>query len=407
MNHSDAEEEDGGIHSYFDYQILGTSRASVDDDTEQLTPMCQPHQRQKHPSENSSLISRIKQNFSTSPISQFLGNHARTSSGSSEVDHEVDHSSMPQESHTPTRCLSNFRNVFSSSRSNSQSRSNTSSSTCSNSSASSQSIPGRKFSLCASSKQSPLTECLGTPSSQLDSPTLTMSSVADDTPPVTPCLPTEAVIHTVIAGDEGNGQVNSASIKIRDESSVSNDAKKGKEPAPPFVRDATFRDLPSGLYALITLTQPYETLIADISGAVDAKIPEVVEEDNGSEWWGLEYTLELSRKDSRTSDASEETGGEHSKVCVSRFIRAAFDDVSLQSRESWAAIHQGTVPPVYEDTDFHEWQKWHRSLDKMEMKRCKRRTIEFIEESDRQATIFVYEMQARRALELYVRILFP
>lgn len=92
---------------------------------------------------------------------------------------------------------------------------------------------------------------------------------------------------------------------------------------------------------------------------------------------------------------------------VYRVLFAAFDDVSFQSRESWAAIHQGTVPPVYEDTDFHEWQKWHRSLDKMEMKKRKRRTIEFIEESDRQATIFVYEMQARRALELYVRLLFP
>ena len=39
------------------------------------------------------------------------------------------------------------------------------------------------------------------------------------------------------------------------------------------------------------------------------------------------------------------------------------------------------------------------------MKKRKRRTISFIEESDRLANIFVYEMQARRALELYVRLM--
>lgn len=236
MIHSEEEEEDGGIHSYFDCHFTAASRVSVDDDTEQLTPMCQPHQRQKHPSENNTLISRIKQSFSVSPITQFLGNHTRASSISSEVELEVATPSTPQDSQTPTRYLSNFRNVFSSPRSDSHSRSNTSSSACSNSSAASQSITDRKSRFCTSSEQFSLSESLGTPSSQLDSPTLTISSVVDDTPPVTPCLPSEDVSHPGIALDEENGQERSASIKIRDDSSVCGEAKKGKEPAPSFVR---------------------------------------------------------------------------------------------------------------------------------------------------------------------------
>lgn len=36
--------------------------------------------------------------------------------------------------------------------------------------------------------------------------------------------------------------------------------------------------------------------------------------DDTGEWWGLQYTLELSRRDSRASDTSSSTTGEHSKV---------------------------------------------------------------------------------------------
>ena len=79
-------------------------------------------------------------------------------------------------------------------------------------------------------------------------------------------------------------------------------------------------------------------------------------------------------------------------------------DVSIQSRESWAAIHQGVVPHVYEDANFQDWQRWHRALDKMELRRRRKRTIDFIEESEHLASLYLDEMLAQRAIQIHVRL---
>lgn len=66
------------------------------------------------------------------------------------------------------------------------------------------------------------------------------------------------------------------------------------------------------------MVQCYDALIADISSGPPPLVPEEAveqEEDPGEEWYGLEYTLELSRRDRRGSESGDPTsGGEHSKV---------------------------------------------------------------------------------------------
>lgn len=64
--------------------------------------------------------------------------------------------------------------------------------------------------------------------------------------------------------------------------------------------------------------QCHAALIADISNTPPVYVPEEavdLEEDTNEEWYGLEYTLELSRRDRRGSESGEPTSrGEHSKV---------------------------------------------------------------------------------------------
>ncbi|KZT35529.1 hypothetical protein SISSUDRAFT_1121538 [Sistotremastrum suecicum HHB10207 ss-3] len=71
-----------------------------------------------------------------------------------------------------------------------------------------------------------------------------------------------------------------------------------------------------------------------------------VDEADASEWYGLERTLELSRRDRRGSVDDEESIGEFSK-----------------SRESWAVIHGAYIPAGLEEQHYREWRKWHRIVD--------------------------------------------
>ncbi|KAJ7849313.1 hypothetical protein B0H13DRAFT_2674727 [Mycena leptocephala] len=102
----------------------------------------------------------------------------------------------------------------------------------------------------------------------------------------------------------------------------------------------------------------FDVLLADISN--DADGPDallasgdpnadenLLAEDDKDEWYGLEYTLALSTRERRASDTHSFSAGEHSK-----------------SRESWAAIHQGTIHPFFEDEEYYEWKNWHRYLDR-------------------------------------------
>lgn len=52
-------------------------------------------------------------------------------------------------------------------------------------------------------------------------------------------------------------------------------------------------------------------LIADISNETPDSMEEALDKGSDDEWFGLEYTIELSKRDRRGSETS---AGEHSKV---------------------------------------------------------------------------------------------
>ncbi|KAH7916112.1 hypothetical protein BJ138DRAFT_686734 [Hygrophoropsis aurantiaca] len=102
-------------------------------------------------------------------------------------------------------------------------------------------------------------------------------------------------------------------------------------------------------------------------------------DDSGDEWCGLEYTLEISRKDLRPSESNAPSIGEYSK-----------------SRESWALIHQGAVDPYFEDQEYYRWKRWHRYLEKEEGRRKKKLASAYTDSCDELAWIFTEEVKTRR-----------
>ena len=112
----------------------------------------------------------------------------------------------------------------------------------------------------------------------------------------------------------------------------------------------------------------------------------------------------MSRRYSYHSETSSNATGEHSKVYLSDMFSLLNPNFChFQSRESWDAIHQGSVPSHVEDANFCEWQKWHHYLEKNEVKRRRKRTMDFLQESNRSADLYLDEIYARRAIEVYVR----
>lgn len=67
----------------------------------------------------------------------------------------------------------------------------------------------------------------------------------------------------------------------------------------------------------------------------------------------------------------------------------------LQSHESWAVIHQGTVPPVQEDEDFCHWQRWHRYLDDEDEMRKIEKVSTFAAMAEEFAYCYVEEVKTR------------
>ncbi|KAG6888634.1 hypothetical protein C0995_006878 [Termitomyces sp. Mi166 len=107
--------------------------------------------------------------------------------------------------------------------------------------------------------------------------------------------------------------------------------------------------------------------------------PPVAVHDDRDEWYGLEYTLELSYRERLPSDTK--SAGEHSK-----------------SRESWAAIHRGTIHPFLEDEDYYQWKNWHRYLDRQDERKKHKRGLEFKARSKDLAWLYVDEMHTRDLL---------
>ncbi|KAJ3777057.1 hypothetical protein FB446DRAFT_769339 [Lentinula raphanica] len=105
--------------------------------------------------------------------------------------------------------------------------------------------------------------------------------------------------------------------------------------------------------------------------------------DTAGEWYGLEYTLELSCKERHASEtyAWDANMGESSR-----------------SHESWAALRRGTIHPFFEDEDYHQWKNWHKHLDREEERRRFRRRLEFEARSKDLAWYYLNEMRTREVM---------
>lgn len=117
--------------------------------------------------------------------------------------------------------------------------------------------------------------------------------------------------------------------------------------------------------------------------------------DDSREWYGLEYTLELSCRERRASECIDScSAGEHSKVC-----RITSDHIVThgftQSRQSWAVMHLGTVDPYHEEEAYRCWRKWHRYLDHQEERRKHRKAFDFLKQSEEMSWCYMNEMKIR------------
>ncbi|KAJ7229119.1 hypothetical protein GGX14DRAFT_539045 [Mycena pura] len=157
-----------------------------------------------------------------------------------------------------------------------------------------------------------------------------------------------------LSAEDGEGYTRPLSLEI----------KEGKKPARPINYDALLADLPSD---------------ADGADALSLDLGEDFRPgDDKDEWYGLEYTLQLSTRERHASETHAFSAGEHSK-----------------SRESWAAIHQGMVHPFFEEEEFHCWKNWHNYLDRQDEKRRHRRGRAFRAQAKELALMHADEVHIR------------
>ncbi|KAF8211612.1 hypothetical protein K438DRAFT_1807604 [Mycena galopus ATCC 62051] len=220
------------------------------------------------------------------------------------------------------------------------------------------------------------------------------SSELDDTPPLTPESLTADIAllspdsqnielgyqyaydYNEQAGERDNGYMDDMQVAAPDEQydaflrPHSMEIKEGKKPARPIDYDVLLADISD---APADANPPLAS--GDLNVNVDGNL---LSEDDKDEWFGLEYTLELSTRERRASETHSFSAGEHSK-----------------SRESWAAIHQGTVHPFFEDEEYYQWKNWHRYLERQDEKRRHRRGRAFRAQSKELAYFYVDEVHAR------------
>ncbi|KAG5634688.1 hypothetical protein H0H81_001093 [Sphagnurus paluster] len=142
--------------------------------------------------------------------------------------------------------------------------------------------------------------------------------------------------------------------------------KEGKKPARSICYDTLIEDAPGH--------SPSNSF--QIENDTQETHPAIAAFDDRDEWYGLEYTLELSCRQRLPSDTK--SAGEHSR-----------------SRESWAAIHQGSIHPFFEDEEYYHWKNWHRHLDRQDERRKHRRGWAFKAHSKELAWFYVDEMRTR------------
>ncbi|RPD80660.1 hypothetical protein L226DRAFT_116530 [Lentinus tigrinus ALCF2SS1-7] len=107
-------------------------------------------------------------------------------------------------------------------------------------------------------------------------------------------------------------------------------------------------------------------------------------DDNVEEWLGLEYALEVSKADFQPQPIEVDCGeGEYSK-----------------SRESWAAIHYGSLDPGIEEWAFQQWQRWHDQLEEQDARRRAQRTMDFLTVSTHRSWLYLQERKLRDWINL-------
>ncbi|TRM68602.1 hypothetical protein BD626DRAFT_545655 [Schizophyllum amplum] len=181
----------------------------------------------------------------------------------------------------------------------------------------------------------------------------------DLTPPLTPDFPNKSF-------DEERSSLALADDRFPDELQVSPsppphppEVKEGKKPERHICFDTLIEDYPSYPNSPVPNT------------------PSVV--DDSAEWVGLEYTIELSTRERHISDSVAHTaGGEHSK-----------------SRESWAAIHVGTLHPIVEEEEYMRWVHWHRYLDQLDNRRRHRKGFAFRARARDVSMLYLEEFRLR------------
>ncbi|KAJ7762757.1 hypothetical protein DFH07DRAFT_813353 [Mycena maculata] len=216
------------------------------------------------------------------------------------------------------------------------------------------------------------------------------SSELDETPPLTPeslvadiALLSPASVNAELGyGYEYNGpriedgreeeymdmQVDDSDAQYTSLRPHSTEIKEGKKPERPIDFDALLADISSD-------ADSPDALLS--SGDSEANVSADVTDDK-DEWYGLEYTLELSTRERRASGTHSFSPGEHSK-----------------SRESWAAIHEGSIHPFFEDEEYYQWKNWHRYLDRQDEKRKHRRGRAFKAHAKELAWFYADEMHTR------------
>ncbi|KII96058.1 hypothetical protein PLICRDRAFT_35023 [Plicaturopsis crispa FD-325 SS-3] len=197
-------------------------------------------------------------------------------------------------------------------------------------------------------------------------------SISDmsNTPPLTPDSLNDLALSPALSWEAGSGRRaarrgttseqhhDTGGIHIHDQAddhgpvNASDLKREGKKPARPIC---------------------YDTLIADISTDRPKKSESAVDDD----WYGFEYTLELSRRSRRPSDAIP-SAGQCSK-----------------SRESWAIIHRGAVQPHREEEEYYHWRRWHAWLENMDRRRRTRTVLEFEARAKDAAMDYAEELMTR------------
>ncbi|EDR04915.1 uncharacterized protein LACBIDRAFT_303794 [Laccaria bicolor S238N-H82] len=191
-----------------------------------------------------------------------------------------------------------------------------------------------------------------------------------ETPPLTPDSLNE---HTFLSSASSNDSDNELSVEILLYPTEEDNEDTGGLYPPQYTQEIKEGKKPERDIC-------YETLIQDIPSAEDPLSNQDLNTpmEDKDEWYGLEYTLELSSRERHPSDTQSFSAGEHSK-----------------SRESWALIHRGTIHPFFEDEDYHQWKNWHRYLDRQDERRKHKKGFEFKTRAKDLAWFFADEMRTR------------